>query len=333
MAEENKAHGQEQHFNRKLFRSLGKAETSVTLLLIVLIVVLCIIKPTVFPTVRNLFNILRQFSQIAIIGVGMSLVIITGGIDLSVGSIVALSACLGAAVNKQAGGALNPLMVLLVIILTGAAMGFLNGFLIAKVGIPPFIATLGMLSIGNGFALLITNGSPIRYEDTWISVFGGGYIGPVPITVLVMVAVLIFGFVFSKKTVIGRDVYAVGNSARAATLSGINVDRTLMIVYVITGILCSICGLILLGQLDSADQSYGKGGELDVIAACVIGGISMTGGEGSVLGVVVGAALMGVLKNMFVMLAVSGYWQTIIIGAVIIGAVALDSLRKKSSAK
>ncbi len=317
----------------KVLKVLAKPELTVLFALIVLVVVLCVARPDVFPTAKNIFNILRQFSLIAIIAVGMSMIIITGGIDLSVGAIVACSACFGSFVNRAVEGGINPIFVLLLILAMGAAIGLANGLLVAKVGVPPFIATLGMLSIGNGVALLLTNGAPISYQATWISVFGGGYIGPVPVTVIVMGAVLVFGFIFTKYTLAGRNVYAVGNSARAAKLSGINVDKTTISVYVITGILCGICGLILVGQMNAADQSYGKGIELNAIAAAVIGGISMTGGEGNVVGVIIGAGLMGVLQNMFVLLAVSGYWQTIIIGAVIIGAVAIDSVRKKRAAR
>ncbi len=310
---------------------MAKPEMTVLLALIVLCVLMAIARPDTFPTVLNIFNILRQFSLIAILAVGMGMIIITTGIDLSVGSVIALSATFGAFIYKQTGA--DPIIVLLLILGMGVLCGMVNGLFVAKVGIPAFIATLGMMSIAKGGALLITNGSPISYPKTWISVFGGGYIGVVPVTVIVMVVVVVVGFIFANNTQTGRNVYAVGNSPRAAKLSGIPVDRVTILVYGITGFLSGLCGLILVGQMNSADPSFGSGYELDVIAAAVIGGISMSGGEGNVLGVVIGAALMGVLKNMFVLLAVSGYWQTIIIGCVIIGAVAIDSIRKKRAAR
>ncbi len=310
---------------------MAKPEMTVLLALIVLCVIMVIARPQTFPTVQNVFNIMRQFSLIAILAVGMGLIIITTGIDLSVGSVIALSATFGAYIFKMTGAA--PIVVLIAVLGMGALCGLANGILVSKVGLPAFIATLGMLSIAKGGALLITNGSPISYPETWISVFGGGYIGVVPVTVLVMIAVVIIGFIFANNTLTGRNVYAVGNSPRAAKLSGIPVDRVITLVYVLTGFFSGLCGLILIGQMNSADPSFGSGYELDVIAAAVIGGISMAGGEGNVLGVVIGAALMGVLKNMFVLLAVSGYWQTIIIGCVIIGAVAIDSVRKKRAAR
>jgi ribose transport system permease protein len=154
-----------------------------------------------------------------------------------------------------------------------------------------------------------------------------------PVTVLVMVVVLILGHIFANYTQMGRNIYAVGNSQQAAKLSGIFVDRVLITVYAITGFLAGLCGLILVGQMNSGDPSFGKGYELDVIAAAVIGGISMTGGEGNILGVLLGALLMGVLKNLFIQLAVSGYWQTIVLGLVIVGAVAIDCIRKKRAAR
>jgi ribose transport system permease protein len=308
---------------------LVRPETLVALIIVLLYLLLSFLRPATFPTVRNIFNICRQSSLVAILAVGMGLVIVTGGIDLSVGAIIALSACLGTWSFRELGA--PPAAVLLVILGIGAAAGFLNGLLIAKLGIPPFIVTLGMLSVCNGAALLISKGAPIRYDPSWISIFGGAYIGPMPVSVLVMLCVVLAGYIFANMTLTGRNVYAVGNSQRSAKLSGIFVDRIIITVYVIIGVLSGLCGLLLVGQMNSADPSFGKGYELDVIAATVIGGISMTGGEGNIVGVLLGALLMGLLKNMFVQLAVSGYWQTIILGVVIIGAVMIDSIRKKKA--
>jgi ribose transport system permease protein len=309
----------------------AKPEVIVGFIILILCVILTIARPMTFPTVRNIFNILRQSSLVAILAVGMGLVIITGGIDLSIGSAIALSACFGAWCFRSFET--PALLVMLLILGMGLSMGTVNGILIAKLGIPPFIVTLGMLSIGNGAALLISNGAPIRYPPSWISVFGGGYIGAVPVSVLVMAFIVIAGYVFANYTQTGRNIYAVGNSQRSAKLSGIFVDRIIIAVYAITGFLAGLCGLLLIGQMNSSDPSFGKGYELDVIAAAVIGGISMSGGEGNILGVVLGALLMGILKNMFVQLAVSGYWQTIILGLVIVGAVMIDSIRKKQTAR
>ena len=308
---------------------LSKPEINVLLALLALCIALSFASPF-FLTPKNILNILRQSSLIAILAVGQGMIILTGGIDLSVGSIVGFTACLGAWVAKAGA---PPELTLIAMLAAGAAVGLANGTLVTKVGIPPFIATLGMMSITRGFSLLITMGVPIHYDDTWISVFGGGYIGIVPASVIVMVFIVIIGFIFANNTTLGRSIYAVGDSEKAAKLSGIRVDRVKIMVFSITGLLGGICGLILMGQLAGSDAFYGNGYELDVIAAAVIGGISLRGGEGNLLGIIVGAALMGVLKNAFVLLAVPGYWQTVAIGVVIVAAVSIDSLRRKKALK
>lgn len=310
-------------------RFFEKPEINVLLALIVLATAMSFASPY-FLTARNILNILRQFSLIAILAVGQGMIIMTGGIDLSVGNVVGFTACFGAWVAKAGA---PPLVTLIAILGVGAAVGLANGLLVTKVGVPPFIATLGMMSIVRGFSLLITMGVPISVQESWITVVGGGYLGIVPISVIVMLVIVGLGFMFANNTVPGRNIYAVGNSEKAATLSGIRVERVKVMVFTITGMLGGICGLILIGQLAGADAFYGNGYELDVIAAAVIGGISLSGGEGNLLGILVGAALMGVLKNVFVLLAVPGYWQVVSIGVVIIAAVSIDSLRRKGSAK
>jgi len=311
-------------YNWKKF--FAKPEVSVLMGLIAMCVIMSILKPQTFPTSMNIFNVLRHISLTAILAVGMGLVIITRGIDLSVGSVIALASCLGAYVGRNFDA--PPIVVLLVILSSGTAFGMMNGIIITKLRLPPFIVTLGGMSIATGIALLITGGSPISHPATWISVFGGGFIGRVPVTVLVMVAIVAAGYIFSKYTQTGRNIYAVGNSEKAAMFTGINVDRTIITTYAITGFLAGVCALILIGQLNSGDPSFGSGHELNVIAAAVIGGISMGGGRGNILGVVVGAGVMGVMRNAFVLLAVPGFLQTIAIGVIIVLAVAIDSIRK-----
>jgi len=304
---------------------------------------------------------MRTFAIYAIMAVGMAMIIITTGIDLSVGTTVAFTACLATwvnraiiegkygdiiakfqGINKETGeqmleaplNFLLPLLLIVICIGSGMIIGLINGTLVSKVKIPAFIVTMGMTNCTKGGALLISNGTPINHPTTWASVFGGEYIAEViPVSVIVMIVVVVIGAIFANKTLTGRNIYAVGNSARAAKLSGINVDKITTMVYVITSGLAGLVGLILIGQMNSADPSFCTGAELDVIAAAVVGGVSMSGGEGNVGGVVLGAALMGILKNAFVHLAVPGYWQTVILGVIIVGSVALDSLRKKVDAK
>jgi ribose transport system permease protein len=316
-----------QVLGKRLKYFFSQQEIIVVILILIIGLFLSFVRPDSFPTTLNLFNVLKQASQYAILAVGMGMVIIAGGIDLSVGSNIACGICFAAYVNEKAGG-ISPFLVLLMIFAIGLLFGLINGVLIAKVGLPPFIATMGMLSVGEGVALLLSNGSPIKYGESWISVFGGGYVGPVPVQVIVMAVVVILAWIFTKYTVVGRNIYAVGNNPRAASLTCINTSRTSILVYVICGLMCSIVGLIMMGQLKQAGPSYGSGYELDAIAAAVIGGISMSGGEGRIFGVTVGAILMALLRNLFVQITVPGYWQTVVLGLVIIASVSVDALRK-----
>lgn len=317
----------------KLKKIISHQETVVVLVIIAIAIFLSCARPDSFPTTLNIFNVFRQASHYAVLAVGMGFVIITGGVDLSVGAVIACSICVGAYANLTVEGGMNPFLVLLIILIVGLAFGILNGILVAKIGLPPFIATMGVLKIGNGVALLISTGSPIKYGESWISFFGGSYLGPVPVSVIFMVIVVGLAWLFGKYTVLGRNIYAVGCNVRAAKLSGINAERVTMFVYALSGVMSACVGLLMLGQLKQAGPSYGDGYELDAIAACVIGGISMAGGEGNIFGVVLGATLMSLLKNLFVQVAVPGYWQTVVLGIVIIFSVAIDCFRKKREAR
>ncbi|HCR82154.1 ABC transporter permease [Muricomes intestini] len=315
-----------------LKKFFSRQENVVAIVLVLLCIMMSIVRTETFLTTANVFNVLRQSSLYIILAMGMALIIITGGIDLSIGSIIAVSACLGAYLAQRINN-VPVIIVLCVVLLTGCLCGLINGGLVALAGIPPFIVTLGMLSVGKGVALLVSNGAPIRYEKTWLSVFGGNYIGPVPISVLVMAVISVIMIVFANCTITGRNIYAIGNSERAAKLSGIAVERTVILVYVLMGLLASICGILLMGQMNSADPTFGSGYEMDTIAAAVIGGVSMSGGEGRLSGTIVGALLMSLLRNMFVLLAISGYWQTIILGCVIVLSVAIDCIGKKRKSR
>lgn len=304
--------------------AVAKKEFSVLVALALLCVVISILSPY-FLTVKNIFNVLRQFSIIGILAVGEALIIITGGIDLSVGSLVGLSGIMtGVFVNAG----IPPVLLCLLVLGCGCAFGSINGLLVTRIGINPFIATLGMLSIARGSALLITGGLPISVENR-INFLGDGHVGPVPFPVILMFIVAIIGQVFATRTLPGRNVFAVGNNERAAKLSGIRVERAKLMVFMIMGGLCALSGIVLTGTLSSAAPTAGAGYELDVIAAVVMGGASLSGGVGSIVGVIFGAALMGVLRNGFVLMGVSAYWQVVSIGVVIIAAVSLDSLGAK----
>ena len=306
-------------------RMASHTEFSIFMGLLILFVVMSVASPF-FLKPTNIFNVLSQISRYSIISVGMALVIITGGIDLSVGYVVGLSACCAAWLTTCAK--LPWPIVLILVLLLGLVIGLTNGLLVTKVGLVPFIVTLATGKVVSGCTLLLTNGMPISFHSplAWL---GSGYIGSVPVCVVIMFIVIIVGSIFAQRTLTGRNIYAIGNNSRAAMLSGIHVDKLKCLVYVISGMLSALCGIIVAGNLYSSDASLGIGYETDVIAAVVIGGVSMSGGEGTIWGSLIGAAIMGILKNAFVLLGVSAYWQSIDIGIVIIAAVTLDKVRTK----
>lgn len=305
----------------------SKSEFSVFIALVVIVIAMSFASP-VFMTSKNIFNVLNQISRYGIISVGMALVMISGGIDLSVGYLVGMTACYGSFFSSDAVGMPWPL-VLIVTLAIGALVGFINGLLITRVKIVPFIVTLAMGKILSGTTMLLTKGRPIFFKSALTSL-GGGYIGPMPVAVIIMFLIIIIGSIFASKTLTGRNIYAIGNNERAAKLSGINVGNLKCLTYMISGVLCALTGIIVSGNLGSADSALGTGYETDVIAAVVIGGVAMSGGEGTVWGSLIGAAIMGILKNAFVLLGVSAYWQSIVIGIVIVAAVTIDSLRTAS---
>lgn len=307
-------------------------ETSVFAALIALVVVMSFASPY-FLTPENIFNVLRNMSTISIIAIGMTMVIITGGIDLSVGSVLAMSAMMTARLMVEFG--LDPWLALVIGLLFGALAGLVNGLIITKVQVNPFITTMGMMSIGRGLTYLLASGlrgtvaSNIPMRDPGLNFLGGGYIGPVPFPVIEMAVLVIVASLFLSNTVLGRQIYAVGSNEQAARLSGVDVDRVRLFCYTLTGLLAAFAGMMTAGLLSNAATNAGLGTELDVIAAAVIGGASLAGGQGTVYGAVIGAAIMAVLRNAFVLLGLPAYMQTISIGVVIILAVALDRLRRR----
>lgn len=306
-----------------------RSEFSVLIGLVVLFVAMSFASPY-FLKINNIMNVLQQISRYGIISVGMALVMITGGIDLSVGYIVAISACMAAHLTTNVG--LPWPAVLLIVLLMGAGIGLVNGLLVTRVHLWPFIVTLATSKVVSGAVLLLTQGMPIHMESP-LCWFGSGYIGPVPVSVIMMFLIILLGTVFASCTQTGRNIYAIGNNARAAALSGIRVENTKALVYVICGLLCAFCGIMVAGNLNSADAGLGAGYETDVIAAVVIGGVSMNGGEGSIWGALIGAMIIGILKNAFILLKVSSYWQSVVIGIVILAAVTIDCFRSLRKAK
>jgi ribose transport system permease protein len=282
-----------------------------------------------FLTVRNLSNVARQFSVIGIMAVGMTYVIITAGIDLSVGSVVALSGCM-TAWYLVAG---YPIWLCVLIGLgLGALTGFINGLLIVRVHLAPFIATLGTMGVARGVVLALTMGYPIQPFPESFQLIGRGSIGPVPMPTVIMAVIVTLGHIVLSRTTIGRYVYFVGSNPTAARLSGLKVGRVVILAYTVCGLLAGLAAIVLISRLTSAQSNMGQGSELDAIAAVVIGGTSLAGGEGSVLGSLIGAALMAVIKNSLILLGVNVYWQSVVIGIVIVLAVGLDAWRQSRRA-
>jgi ribose/xylose/arabinose/galactoside ABC-type transport system permease subunit len=307
--------------------------------LLVLMAVFAILEPR-FLSQTNLFNVMRQVSIVGLLAVGMTFVILTAGIDLSVGSLLALCGLAAAAVAK--GGLENRFSVgagaeaagfgwelaLLAALAVGLAGGFLQGFAITRLKVPPFVVTLGGMSAFRGAALLVAGGGPISGFPTDYTWWGQGKIGPVPIPVIIFLAFAVLAHVVLRYTRYGRKVYAVGGNPEAARLSGLNVRRITLSVYVIMGFFAGLGAFVLSARLNSAEAVAGTGYELTVIASVVIGGTSLFGGTGSIFGTVIGTILIGVLLNGLVLMNVSSYIQQIIIGIIIVLAVAFDTFAK-----
>jgi ribose transport system permease protein len=293
--------------------------------LVLLCAVLWILTPH-FLTVSNLINVVEQTSINAIVAVGMTFVILSGGIDLSVGSMVALAGVvLGTALQ---GG--QPLPVALTLAAAaGAACGLANGALISWGRLPPFIVTLGMMSIARGAALLFTEGRPVSGFDPSFRLLATGRIGFVPAPVIAMAAVYLIAHLVLARTTFGRYVYAIGGNEEATRLSGVPVRFHKTMIYGVSGLMSAIGAVMLTARLNSAQPIAGINYELDAIAATVIGGTSLMGGEGTLGGTLVGALIMGVLRNGLNLLGVSSFLQQIVIGGVIVVAVLLDTVLKK----
>ena len=286
---------------------------------IVLVIVLSILSDSFF-TISNFLNILRQASFQAILAFGMTIVIISGGIDLSVGSIFAFSAVILASILKTG----SVFLAILACLGVGAAFGLFNGFVIAKAKLQPFIVTLATMAIARSFTLLYTNGMPITGFDERFTYIGQGEVLTIPIPVIIMFIIFFLTWYILSKTKIGLYTYSIGGNEEAARLSGVTVDRYKMLIYMISGIYSAIGSMILTARLDSAQPTFGQGYELDAIAAVVLGGASLKGGKGTVLGTLFGALIIGTINNGLNLLNISPFFQQAIKGCVILAAVLLE---------
>lgn len=281
----------------------------------------------VFPTSKNIFNVLRQNSTNLYLACGMIMVIILGGIDLSVGSIIALSGCVAAGCVSRYE---LPIFVAVIAgILVGLLIGMFNGLVICKTTIPPFIVTLATMNIAKGLAYVYTGGSPVRVVTKEWQFIGAGYVGPFPTPVIILVFVLIITAIIMNKTKLGRHIYAVGGNPMAATFSGISTAKVKFIVHTYSGVMAGLAGVVLASRMYSGQPTAGDGAEMDAIAAVVVGGTSMSGGSGKIGGMIIGGLIIGVLNNGLNLLNVNSFWQYVVKGIVILLAVMLDYFRNK----
>lgn len=279
-----------------------------------------------FFTFTNITNILRQISIVGISTVAMTMVIITGGIDLSVGAILALSSIMLA---KMLTSGINMYLAIPITLVLGIIMGLFNGFLINKAKISPLISTLGTMTIFRGITYIITSGLPIYGFPKEFSFIGQGYIGKLPVPVFILIGVYILGFIILYMTKFGVYVYGIGGSEKASLLSGVKVNLIKYKVYAISGFLAALAGVVSLSRINSGVPNTGTGFELDVVTAVVLGGVSVNGGVGKLSGVIMGCLIIGVLSNGMILLNIGEYYQMIVKGAVLLIAVGIDNYTKK----
>jgi inositol transport system permease protein len=301
-----------------------------TTLFLVLLIVFFTSQNERFISLRNLTNILTEGSIYGIIAVGMTFVILTAGVDLAVGSLLAFAGMAGAMIAGLFGAdfAMSWIVALGSAIFVGAAAGYLQGKAVTWLRIPPFIVTLGGMTVWRGATLILHDGAPISGFDSGYRWWGTGTILHVPVPVALFVIVGAVGYVVQRYTRYGRHVYAVGGNPEAARLNGLNVTAIVTSVYVIVGVLSGLAGFLQSARLGAAEATAGSGYELRVIASVVIGGASLSGGRGGIGGTIIGALLIGVLTNGLVIMHVSSYWQQVVIGLIIVAAVAFDTFAK-----
>ena len=304
---------------------LAKREAAIFIALIVISAGISLMAPQ-FLTAKNMYLVSRQISFVAIVALGELFVILTGGIDLSVGSTVGLS---GMITGVVLAAGVHPIFALPIGVLSGMLIGTFNGSVIAYVGITPFIVSLGALSMGRGLSLILTKGNPIiEMPSSFFFLAQSDLLGiPTPVIIAAVIAGIVH--VTLTYTAFGRRIYAIGGNEQATALSGVDVKMIKLKIYAICGLLAGIVGVLLVARFNSAQPATGKGWELDAIASAVIGGTSLSGGVGTVLGLLIGATVMGVIRNGLVLMQVSAYWQDFIIGGIIVLAAVIDRIKNK----
>jgi ribose/xylose/arabinose/galactoside ABC-type transport system permease subunit len=311
---------------KKLLSNNIISKYGVYIFLFLLIVILSLMTDS-FLSTRNIINVLRQISINAVLAFGMTFVIISGGIDLSVASTVALSGVLATSFAHPGD---YPLFIpILIALAIGSLVGLVNGGIISRTGIPPFIVTLGLMQVARGFAFIYTKGTSVINLSESYKFIGQGSLFGVPFPIFILVIVFIICYFVLHKTKFGRHVYAVGGNSLAAKVSGVSITKIRTLVYMISGLLAGLVGLVLTSRTNSGNPNAAFTYELDAIAAVVIGGTSMTGGKGTMVGTLIGAMLIGIINNGLDLINVSSYTQQVVKGVIIIGALLIDRLNEK----
>lgn len=283
-----------------------------------------------FLSSTNIFNILRQVAVNGIAAVGMTMVIITGGIDISAGSMMGV-ASVGCATLMVNG--LHPILAVVLVLVLGLIIGLCHGYFVYSVSLPPMITTLATMGILRGITYIISGGLPVYGFPEKFNIIGQGYIGPIPVPVIIMILCFLIGWFILEKTAFGRYVYGVGSNLEASRLSGINVQKVIYWVYGLCGMLSAMAGVVLLSRVNSGQPKAGEGYEMDIITAVVLGGVSTSGGEGRIRNVIIGLLLMGVLLNGMVMMNIPDYYQRVVKGCVLLLAISYDKISQKRAAK
>lgn len=300
-------------------------EYAIYVVLVLLFLFFSIASPS-FINANNLINVVRQISMLGIASVGMTFALLVGGIDLSIGSQMSMVAVICSIMMTK--GNINLWLAAILCIILTSAVGFFNGIIISKIKMPPLIVTLSTMIIIEGVAFIISKGIPIFGFPQGFSILGQGYIGIIPIPVIIMIVILIIGAIILNKTYIGRYFYSIGGNEEASRLSGIDVDKIKCLAYTLSGLFAGIAGVILLSRTNSGQPTMGKGFEFDVLTAVVLGGVSVNGGVGKISNVISGILIIGVLNNGLVLMGMNTYVQSVIKGVVLLIAVAFDFIQR-----
>ncbi len=308
-----------------IFKTLvQKREFPATSALIVLFILLSVASPN-FLTMDNLMNMAKQAAVIGLVAMGEALILISGEVDLSVGAMLGFCGIMAAILWENG---MPPAAIFIGVLLIGGGISAVSALFIVKLRLAAFAVTLGMMSILKGAMLVITGGFQLKFESP-LAVLGYGYLGKIPYGVIIMAVLLVVLYILLMHTPFGKKVFATGSNSVAAKISGINTGSIKILCFVITGMLCGLGGLLMSGSVLSAGATTGIGYENDIVAACVIGGTTLRGGEGSILGVVIGSILLGTVKNGFVLLNIESSWQLVATGSIIVLSIIIDSLKNK----